>query len=66
MKIEYKGAKSMNDKPLKHKVSISLDENIIDTIKEMAEYDDRSFSSYINLILRKWIQEHQNRKLYFF
>jgi len=63
MKIEYKGAKSMNDKPLKHKVSISLDENIIDTIKEMADHDDRSFSSYINLVLRKWIENQKNSSL---
>ena len=35
-------------KPLKTKVSITLDENVIDTIKKMAEKDDRNFSQYIN------------------
>lgn len=42
-------------KPLKRKVSITLDDNIIEAIKEMAEKDDRSFSQYVNLILREWI-----------
>ena len=34
-------------KPLKNKVSITLDADIIDKIKELAEEDDRSFSQYI-------------------
>lgn len=42
-------------KPLKRKVSITLDDNVIESIKEMAEMDDRSFSQYVNLILREWI-----------
>ena len=44
-------------KPLKTKVSITLDENVIDTIK-MAEKDDRNFSQYINLVLKEWITTH--------
>ena len=43
-------------KPLKNKVSITLDADIIDRIKELAEEDDRSFSQYINLILREHIR----------
>ena len=43
-------------KPLKNKVSITLDADIIDKIKELAEEDDRSFSQYINLILREHIK----------
>lgn len=49
-------------KPLKNKVSITLDSDIIEKIKELAENDDRSFSQYINLILREHInkqEEHQ-------
>lgn len=44
-------------KPLKSKVSITLDEDIIMTIKELAEEDDRSFSQYINMVLRNWIKD---------
>ena len=43
-------------KPLKNKVSITLDAYIIDRIKELAEEDDRSFSQYINLVLREHIK----------
>ena len=34
-------------KPLKIKVSITLDLEIIDEIKVLAEEDDRSFSQYV-------------------
>ncbi|MCI9075575.1 MAG: ribbon-helix-helix protein, CopG family [Dorea sp.] len=45
-------------KPLKNKVSITLDSDIIEKIKLLAEKDDRSFSQYINLVLK----EHLNQK----
>lgn len=44
-------------KPLKKKVSITLDDDIIEKIKELAENDDRSFSQYINLILRNYLSQ---------
>lgn len=44
-------------KPLKSKVSITLDEDIIEKIKELAENDDRSFSQYINMILKEYISK---------
>ena len=47
---------SFDMKPLKNKVSITLDADIIDKIKELAEEDDRSFSQYINLVLREHIK----------
>ena len=51
----------MNNKPYKVKVSVSLDEDIIEKCKHLAEEDDRSFSQYINLVLRKWIKETDNK-----
>lgn len=42
-------------KPLKSKVSITLDSDIIDKLKKLAEQDDRSFSQYINLILKEYL-----------
>lgn len=45
-------------KPLKIKVSITLDENVVNRIKELAEEDDRNFSQYINLILKEWIKKN--------
>ena len=48
---------SMNtQKPLKTKVSITLDEEVIKRIKDLAEADDRNFSQYINLVLKKHIE----------
>lgn len=44
-------------KPLKNKVSITLDEDVIERIKQLAEDDDRSFSQYINMVLK----EHLNK-----
>ena len=46
-------------KPLKEKVSITLDSNIVKEIKEMAEKDDRSFSQFINLILKDYITKNK-------
>ncbi len=42
-------------KPLKTKVSITLDHDLVNIIKELAEEDDRSFSQYINLVLKEWV-----------
>ena len=44
-------------KPLKEKVSITLDGNIVKRIKELAEDDDRSFSQYINMVLKEWVNK---------
>ena len=52
----------MNDKPYKVKVSVSLDEDVIEKCKNLAEEDDRSFSQYINLVLRKWLKEIEANK----
>ena len=47
------------DKPYKHKVSVSLDEDVIEHIKELAENEDRNFSQYINLVLKKHLTEQK-------
>ena len=47
-------------KPLKSKVSITLDEDVIRRIKELADADDRNFSQYINLVLKKHLEKKLN------
>ena len=47
-------------KPLKEKVNITLDTEIINEIKTLAEQDDRSFSQYVNLVLREYLKEKKN------
>ena len=49
-------------KPLKSKVSITLDADIIDKIRELAEQDDRSFSQYINMILKEHLRSAEESK----
>ena len=43
-------------KPLKQKISITLDEDIIKRVRILAEYCDRSLSQYINLVLRDYLK----------
>lgn len=49
-------------KPLKTKVSITLDSDIIEKLKQLAEEDDRSFSQYINLILKEYLKNNTSEK----
>ena len=49
-------------KPLKTKVSITLDTDVIETIKDLAENDDRSFSQYINLVLKDFLAQMNCQK----
>lgn len=49
-------------KPLKSKVSVTLDSDIIERVKQLAEEDDRSFSQYINLVLKNHLENISNRK----
>lgn len=47
-------------RPLKEKVSITLDSDVVQRIKELAEADDRSFSQYINMILKEHVQPQES------
>ena len=46
-------------KPLKTKVSITLDSTVVETIRELADNDDRSFSQFINLILKDYLSQKE-------
>lgn len=46
-------------KPLKEKVSITLDEDVVKRIRELAEEDDRSFSQYINKVLKDHVTKQK-------
>ncbi len=43
-------------KPLKEKISITIDSDLLEQLKAEAEKDDRSLSQFINLILRKYMK----------
>ncbi len=48
-------------KPLKEKISITIDGDILEKIKEAAEKDDRSLSQYINIVLKEHLKSIENR-----
>ena len=55
-------------KPLKAKVSITIDHNIVGELKDLADEDDRSLSQYINMILKAYqsrevLQSKQFKKI---
>lgn len=49
-------------KPTKKTISISLDHPILEKIKQLAEYEDRSVSSYINLVLREHLEKIETKQ----
>lgn len=46
-----------DQRPLKKKMSITIDSDIEKAIKKLAENDDRSFSQYINRVLKKHLED---------
>lgn len=46
-------------KPLKEKISITIDSDLLEKLKEDAELDERSLSQYINLLLKKAVEDKQ-------
>ena len=49
-------------KPLKTKVSLTLDGPILEQIQILAEREDRSLSSYINLVLKAHLEDLKKKK----
>ena len=47
-------------KPLKEKISITVDSDLLKELKAEAEKDERSLSQFINLILRKYLEKEKD------
>lgn len=43
-------------KPLKEKISITVDSDLLFKLRQLADEDDRSLSQYINIVLKKHIE----------
>lgn len=43
-------------KPLKSKLSMTIDEDVLERLRVLAEEDDRSLSQYINRVLREHLK----------
>lgn len=52
-------------KPLKERISITIDADLLEKIRFQAEYDDRSVSQYINIVLKEHIKNLENSKWVF-
>ena len=49
-------------KPLKKSVSITLDMPVLEQIQALAEGEDLSLSSYINLVLKAHLEDLEKKK----
>ena len=52
------------DKPKKEKVSLTIDGELLPMLMAFAQEDDRSLSSYINLILRSHVIQREAREIH--
>lgn len=55
--VFYKGA-DMEKK--KEKISITVDSDVLQAVKQLAKKDDRSLSQYINRVLKEKIEKCEN------
>lgn len=49
-------------KPLKERISITIDSDLLEKLREIADEDCRPLSQYINLVLRKHVEELKKQK----
>jgi hypothetical protein len=47
-------------KPLKEQISITVDGDILEKARELAELDDRSLSQFINIALKEYVKKLEN------
>ena len=46
-------------RPLKEKISITIDGDLLEALRDEAENDERSLSQYINLILKEHLRKKE-------
>lgn len=49
-------------RPLKERISITIDSDLLEKLREIADEDCRPLSQYINLVLRKHVEELEKQK----
>ena len=49
-------------RPLKDRISITIDNDILEKLRDRAEYDGRSLSQYINLVLKRHLEELEKKE----
>ena len=48
-------------KPLKDRISITVDSDLLEKIRPLAEKYDRSLSQFINIVLKYYFSSDENR-----
>lgn len=48
-------------RPLKEKISITVDSELLKKARQLAELDERSLSQFINLALREYVQKCEQK-----
>ncbi len=51
-------------KPLKQQISITVDSDLLEKAKKLAEYDDRSLSQFINIALKEYVNKQEEKIKY--
>ncbi len=49
-------------RPLKDRISITIDNDLLEKARKLAEEDDRSLSQFINIALRDFIRKQEEKK----
>ena len=52
-------------KPLIDKISITIDSDIHEKARELAEMDDRSLSQFINIALKEYVKKLENKNWFY-
>lgn len=60
--LSYNNFRGDKMKPLKEKISITIDGDLLEKIKALADKDDRSLSQYINIALKQHIGESEKKE----
>lgn len=48
-------------KPLKEQISITVDGDILEKARELADMDDRSLSQFINIALKEYVKKLEKK-----
>ena len=48
-------------KPLKERISITIDSDLLEKLREIADADCRPLSQYINLVLKKHLEDLESK-----
>lgn len=49
-------------KPLKERISITIDSDLLEKLREKADEDCRPLSQYINLVLKKHLEDEEKKQ----